>query len=182
MPKLGENYSGPKDQKAGAGSAAKYDAGKPELTLIPYAAAVCIMDMIEAPTWASSDQSDSVKNAFLCLSAYCNCMGDYSQLECALEHLTETYATLFDATAGLARSMMFGKNKYSRGNWRGGFDDSRMLDASMRHCLQWLVEKELDADSWNDHRDHALFGIAVVLDQIRRRAKGETVGADDIHA
>lgn len=81
---------------------------------------------------------------------------------------------------GCARAMMFGVGKYGRDNWRGGFEDSRLLAASLRHIFAYCDGERLDAESGLCHLDHAAFSLAVVLDQIRQREAGHDVGVDDL--
>lgn len=81
---------------------------------------------------------------------------------------------------GCARAMMFGCEKYSRDNWRGGFEDSRMLAACLRHIFAYCDGERHDPESRLCHLDHAAFSLAVVLDQIRQREAGHDAGVDDL--
>ena len=83
---------------------------------------------------------------------------------------------------GCARAMMFGVGKYGRDNWRGGFEDSRLLAACLRHIMAYTNGDRVDRESGLCHLDHAAFSLAVVLDQLRARDGGDTVGHDDIPA
>lgn len=81
---------------------------------------------------------------------------------------------------GCARAMMFGVGKYGRDNWRGGFDDSRLLAACLRHIMAYTNGERIDAESGLCHLDCASFSLGVVLDQIRKRESGADVGRDDL--
>ena len=80
-----------------------------------------------------------------------------------------------------AKAMMFGKNKYSRDNWRGGFEDSRLVDASLRHIVAYMNGERCDNESGYSHIGHAIFGLMVLAEQNRLRANGVSVGVDDIY-
>jgi hypothetical protein len=80
----------------------------------------------------------------------------------------------------VARVLMFGAEKYNRGNWRMGFKDSRLIAASLRHLMAYTNGEKKDPESGLCHLDHALFGIMVVCDQQRRREAGVEVGEDDL--
>ena len=82
---------------------------------------------------------------------------------------------------GCARAMMFGVGKYGRDNWRGGFADSRLLAACLRHIMAYTNGERIDAESGLCHLDCAAFSLGVVLDQIRRREMGNDAGRDDLH-
>lgn len=81
---------------------------------------------------------------------------------------------------GCARAMMFGVGKYGRDNWRGGFDDSRLLAACLRHVMAYTNGERIDAESGLCHLDCASFSLGVVLDQLRLREAGTAVGRDDL--
>ena len=81
---------------------------------------------------------------------------------------------------GCARAMMFGVDKYGRDNWRGGFADSRLLAACLRHVMAYTNGERVDQESGLCHLDHAAFSLAVVLDQLRERANGRAAGQDDL--
>jgi hypothetical protein len=81
---------------------------------------------------------------------------------------------------GCARAMMFGVGKYGRDNWRGGFNDSRLLAACLRHIMAYTNGERIDAESGLCHLDCASFSLGVVLDQIRKRELGKEVGRDDL--
>lgn len=169
--------------KEGSGRAAKYDFGKPELSLIPYAAQKAMLKRLTKPEYMSDEEFKEYKLCYKLMAKYA--IGESLQpmglIGDILGQVAIALGSEWAFASACAKSMEFGKVKYSRGNWRGGFDDSRMLDASMRHCLQYLSGEELDADSGNLHCEHIPFGLSVIYDQMNRRFYGDTVGKDDIN-
>lgn len=81
---------------------------------------------------------------------------------------------------GAARALMFGEGKYGRDNWRTGFKDSRLIDASLRHITAYMNGERNDHESGLCHIDHALFSLMVVAEQLRKRETGKVSGEDDL--
>lgn len=163
--------------------AIKYDLGKPELSLIPYAAQVAMLKRLKKPEYLTNPQFKDFKLCYKLMAKYA--IGEALQpaalLHDVLGHVAAALGSEWAFASACAKSMEFGKDKYSRGNWRMGFEDSRLLDASMRHCLRYITGEEIDADSGNRHCDHIPFGLSVICDQMDRRFHGETIGKDDIN-
>jgi hypothetical protein len=61
---------------------------------------------------------------------------------------------------GVARVLMFGAQKYSRGNWMRGMSWSSNLDAMKRHIAAIEMGEDLDPDSGLPHIDHLACGAA----------------------
>lgn len=74
----------------------------------------------------------------------------------------------------LARVFMFGAEKYGKGNWRSGFDYSRLYDAVMRHLMAWFEGEDMDPESGLPHLSHATWGLIILR---YFQIKGE--GTDD---
>lgn len=55
----------------------------------------------------------------------------------------------------VSRVLMFGAEKYSKHNWKGGFKYSRLLDAAYRHIGAFNNGEENDPESGLSHLDHA---------------------------
>jgi hypothetical protein len=80
-----------------------------------------------------------------------------------------------------ARGMEYGLGKYGRDNWRGGFADSRLLDAALRHLVAYANGERDDRESGLSHIDHAICMLAFLADQLRQRADGKQIGDDDVY-
>lgn len=76
----------------------------------------------------------------------------------------------------IAKVLSFGAEKYSPHNWRGGFDYSRLVGATLRHLTAWNDGEDKDEESGISHLAHAGCCILFLLEQ---EAKG--TGTDDRH-
>ena len=75
------------------------------------------------------------------------------------------------ALDGCARVLMFGADKYSRGNWLHGLDwISGIYESMRRHQVQFLKGEDLDAESGLPHVDHILCN-ALFLSQMYHARK-----------
>lgn len=74
----------------------------------------------------------------------------------------------------IAEVMGFGAKKYAAHNWRGGFDQSRLIGAALRHILAYNDGEDTDPESGLSHIAHAGCCVLFLLEQI---AKG--TGQDD---
>jgi len=63
------------------------------------------------------------------------------------------------ALEGTSRVLMFGAQKYKKGNWAKGMDWSIPFDCMMRHMIAWHRGEELDPESGLPHLDHALCNL-----------------------
>lgn len=63
----------------------------------------------------------------------------------------------FKSLEPLAKVMMFGKNKYSRDNWKKGFIKTELLDSLMRHVIALQSGEEIDPEHNISHVGGVLF-------------------------
>jgi hypothetical protein len=74
----------------------------------------------------------------------------------------------------VARVLGFGAAKYSKHNWRQGFDWSRLHAAALRHIGAWGEGENLDKESSINHIAHAICCLMFLLEH---QIKG--YGVDD---
>lgn len=64
----------------------------------------------------------------------------------------------------------FGAEKYSIGNWKNLEDiEGRFLDSMMRHLTAYHKGEKVDPESGESHLAHALFNLAILLEQEQRQ-------------
>lgn len=68
----------------------------------------------------------------------------------------------------MIRAMMYGQQKYSRDNFRKGFENTRLTSAALRHIFAYLDREDLDAESGVSHLGHAMAALAMLLDNIQQ--------------
>lgn len=71
------------------------------------------------------------------------------------------------AMAGLSKVLMYGRDKYSRGNWLGGLEHMGIVDCLMRHLTAYVSGENLDEESGLPHVDHVLAN-ALFLSQMTK--------------
>lgn len=71
------------------------------------------------------------------------------------------------AMAGLSKVLMYGRDKYSRGNWLGGLEHMGIVDCLMRHLTAYVAGENLDEESGLPHVDHVLAN-ALFLSQMTK--------------
>ena len=64
----------------------------------------------------------------------------------------------------MTRALMYGERKYSRGNFRTGFENTRLTSAALRHIFAYLDREEHDPESGVSHLGHAMAALAMLLD------------------
>ena len=64
----------------------------------------------------------------------------------------------------VAKVMTYGAKKYDKHNWRGGFDWTRLSDASLRHIHQWLEGQDKDPETEISHLAHAVCGLMMLIE------------------
>lgn len=74
----------------------------------------------------------------------------------------------FESIAGEAKAMEYGANKYSRNNYKGGMEWTRLLDASLRHITKYSGKEDLDEESGLNHLYHAKACLGMLIYYIER--------------
>jgi hypothetical protein len=60
----------------------------------------------------------------------------------------------FIALEHVVKVFMFGQSKYSRGNYRNGFEQHRLIDALLRHTIAHARGEDRDIESGEYHLAH----------------------------
>lgn len=68
------------------------------------------------------------------------------------------------ALTEISRALTFGAQKYSRHNWRNGYQWSRMIAAAMRHITAFNDGEDIDPESGISHLAHAGTCIMMLLE------------------
>ena len=66
----------------------------------------------------------------------------------------------------MIRGFMHGETKYSRGNFKQGFVNTRLTAAAMRHIMAWNDGEDVDPESGHSHLGHAMAALAMLCDNI----------------
>lgn len=67
-----------------------------------------------------------------------------------------------EAMDAMARAFGYGEKKYQRGNYKAGIEYTRLAASCSRHLFAWLAGEDIDAESGNNHIDHALASLAML--------------------
>jgi len=79
-----------------------------------------------------------------------------------------------EAQEAVARAMMYGAQKYGRGNYRkSAMEWTRLASAALRHITAWLFVSTLDPESGNSHLDHALASLAMLAFQVKHHPEAD---------
>tara|TARA_R110000803_G_scaffold206848_1_gene274385 strand:+ start:84 stop:395 length:312 start_codon:yes stop_codon:yes gene_type:complete len=71
------------------------------------------------------------------------------------------------ALEGCAEVLMFGAEKYDRGNWRRGLSHTEICDSLLRHLSQYLSGEDTDKESGLLHVDHVLCNALFLAEMVR---------------
>lgn len=139
------------------GSGARFNGGKPDMSLIPLAMVAAFFAGGEEPTGAAA--------ALECLGLY-QTVHDTAWLFKAMEHLGadgwEECAHVFD----------YGKRKYAAWNWAKGMPWSVPVACAARHLLAMIAGDQLDNESGLPHRGHVFCNVVMLLSYSRTYAEG----------
>jgi len=64
----------------------------------------------------------------------------------------------------VAKTLMYGAQKYAKGNWRKGMSWTAVSDCLERHMSCWLDGEEIDEESGLPHLYHAACNIAFLIE------------------
>lgn len=70
-------------------------------------------------------------------------------------------------------ALMYGEGKYGRGNFKGGFTNTRLAAAAMRHIMAYLDREDFDPESGVKHLGHAMAALGMLLDNESNGASTE---------
>lgn len=146
------------------GSGARFNAGKPQLDLIPL--------RIIAASYKGADPWEGRigGNAGRCLEFLGSWQetGEEKYLYAALRSL----GALDAVWTSCAKVLKYGLGKYAPWNWAKGMAWSIPLACAARHCEKLLNDEQLDAESGEDHEGHIAANIVMLLTFIRTFPEG----------
>ena len=131
------------------GSGARYNAGKPELDLIPLHVWIGFARVRATPDWVIKVLSE--------LHAWQ--VGAEVRAENALVYFTP------DDFEEAARVFEYGKEKYAAWNWAKGMPWSVPLGCALRHMLPFIrngLTPPVDSESGLSHKAHALCNLIML--------------------
>lgn len=68
-----------------------------------------------------------------------------------------------------AKALGFGAAKYSRNNFKGGIDHTRLIAAILRHINQYNAGQDLDSESGLSHLAHAAASLNMLIWMVKNR-------------
>jgi hypothetical protein len=73
------------------------------------------------------------------------------------------------AMQGLANRFSLGAKKYARNNWKGGFEDSSLIDSLLRHLTAYQNGEVVDEADGGYHVDAIVWNAVVLSEQYHKR-------------
>lgn len=74
------------------------------------------------------------------------------------------------ALTEVAKVLAFGADKYDKHNWRRGISYSRLIDAALRHLMDFNSGEDLDPESKLSHIAHASCCLMFLLWMVQHRS------------
>lgn len=139
------------------GSAARYNGGKPDMSLIP-------LDIL-VDSFHGIDQYAEVKAAVRCVGLF-QMGGDADNLHTATR-------LLHDYWGDCANVFTYGKEKYAAWNWAKGMDWSIPIACIGRHFEKIALGEWLDNESGHPHIGHIMCNIVMLIHYTRTYLEGD---------
>lgn len=139
------------------GSAARYNAGKPDLALVP----LRLIALFRAHQLARSS----------CVSALSN-LGSWQESG-DVRLLWNVLSDLGDGWSECAQVFDYGRRKYAAWNWAKGFQWSVPLASAARHLVAMIDGEVNDPESGLPHRGHVYCNIVMLLTFQRTYPQGD---------
>lgn len=76
-----------------------------------------------------------------------------------------------EALEEISKVLTFGLQKYSKDNWKGGLEYSRLIAAALRHIYKFNSKIDTDDESGENHIAHAACNLMFLLYFIRQNRK-----------
>lgn len=73
------------------------------------------------------------------------------------------------AIEGLSNRFELGAKKYSRNNWKKGFDDTSLIDSLLRHLAAYQNGETVDPVDGGYHMDAVVWNAIVLSEQFHKR-------------
>ena len=140
------------------GSGARFNGGKPDLSLIP-------LTMLAA--FYSDPEAGELRPEAKALE----CLGVYQQTH-DTQWLWLALQALGDGWAECARVFDYGKRKYAAWNWAKGMPWSVPLACAARHLVKMLGGEVDDDESNQPHRGHVFCNVVMLLQYSKTYREG----------
>lgn len=145
------------------GSGARFNAGKPDFSLIPLNYLV--------QTFKGTD-SDSPSPILTPLDLAVKCVGEF-QMGGNAEDLNEAMQYLSQYLEECAHVFEYGKKKYAAWNWAKGMAWSIPIACICRHYMKIIDGETVDAESGQPHEGHILCNIVMLKWYIDHYQEGD---------
>lgn len=147
------------------GSGARYNGGKPDLSLIPLEILGSYLE-----EFGQAGANDSVAHAMELLGGF-----QAHRTVSSLYGLLQTLGD--DGWEECAHVFTYGKKKYAAWNWAKGMDWSIPIACAARHLMAMWAGQELDPESGLPHRGHVFCNAVMLLHYVRTYAEGDDLPA-----
>jgi hypothetical protein len=163
-----------------AGTAARFNAGKPKVQLLPLRVLSDLLGQKLRRDAARAAQAHQIpaaspqEQAVRCL----NWLGAFQARVGADENgsresLQNAVMALDVPVEACADAFEYGIKKYAAWNWAKGMPWSEMVGSSSRHLLKIVKGEELDAESGCRHDGMAMFGLVCLLVYLTSYPEGD---------